>query len=91
MLRFLRRHPNYDIEDQPCLVSETSSVPKCLSFHLETLQWIGYAGRHEEIEAAVYILKNAHCLKNATENDLMMIKELLSSKASPLCLLLIVL
>ncbi|RID69122.1 hypothetical protein BRARA_C01237 [Brassica rapa] len=48
------------IEDQP------RSVPECLSFHLETLEWIGYAGTLEENEVATYILKNAHCLKTAT-------------------------
>jgi len=69
-----------------------------LSFHLETFQWIGYAGTFEEIAAAVYVLKNARCLKNATislysrgtENGLMMIKELESmSKGSIMCQLLV--
>ncbi|CAG7879977.1 unnamed protein product [Brassica rapa] len=52
--------PKRGIEDQP------RSVPECLSFHLETLEWIGYAGTLEENEVATYILKNAHCLKTAT-------------------------
>ncbi|KAL1217412.1 putative F-box/FBD/LRR-repeat protein [Cardamine amara subsp. amara] len=95
-------HPYYnDYKDQPCSVSEPNSVPECLCFHLETLQWIGYTGTHEEMEAMVYVLKNARSLKNATislhstvkENDMMMmmmIKELESmSKGSPLCQLFI--
>lgn len=86
------------MEDQPSSVSKPSSVPQCLSFHLETFQWIGYAGTFEETEAAVYVLENARCLKNATfslhsrgtENDLMMVKELETmSKASIMCQLLI--
>ncbi|KAG7538234.1 FBD domain [Arabidopsis suecica] len=97
-LKLNHTHPNYTVEDQPCSVSGPSSVPECLSFHLETFQWIGYAGTIEETEAAVYVLKNARCLKNATislhsrgtENDLMMIKELESmSKASTMCQLLV--
>uniref|UniRef100_M4CRL3 F-box domain-containing protein n=1 Tax=Brassica campestris TaxID=3711 RepID=M4CRL3_BRACM len=52
--------PKRGVEDQP------RSVPECLSFHLETLEWIGYAGTLEENEVATYILKNAHCLKTAT-------------------------
>lgn len=90
-------HPK-DMEDQLCLVSEPSSVPECLSFHLETLQWIGYGGTLQENETAVYILKNARRLKTATisihskdtENGLMMVKDLRSmSKASASCQLVI--
>ncbi|XP_010443339.1 PREDICTED: putative F-box/FBD/LRR-repeat protein At5g56810 [Camelina sativa] len=97
-LKLNHQHPNYTVDDQPCSVSKPSSVPKCLSFHLETFEWIGYAGTYEEIEAAVYVLKNARCLKNATislysrgmENDQLMIKELESmSKASTMCQLLV--
>lgn len=62
MLLYFQKHCFImgDIEDQP------SSVPECLSFHLETLEWIGYAGTLEENEVATYILKNATCLKTAT-------------------------
>ncbi|KAL1217410.1 putative F-box/FBD/LRR-repeat protein [Cardamine amara subsp. amara] len=97
-LKLNHPHPNYSIKDQPSSVSEPSSVPKCLSSHLETFQWIGYAGTLEEIKAAVYVLKNAPCLKNATislystsmESDLIMMKELESfSKASTSCKLVI--
>ncbi|XP_006280483.2 putative F-box/FBD/LRR-repeat protein At5g56810 [Capsella rubella] len=97
-LKLNHQHPNYTVEDQPCSVSEPSSVPECLSFHLETIQWIGYAGSYEEIKAAVYVLENASCLKKATislhsrdtENDQLMIKELESMpKASTMCQLLI--
>ncbi|XP_010474464.1 PREDICTED: putative F-box/FBD/LRR-repeat protein At5g56810 [Camelina sativa] len=97
-LKLNHTHPNYNTDDQPCLVSKPSSVPECLSFHLETFQWIGYSGTDEDIEVAVYVLKNARCLKNATislhsmgtENNLMMINELKSmSKASTMCQLVI--
>ncbi|CAA7062491.1 unnamed protein product [Microthlaspi erraticum] len=89
------------IDEHPCLVSEPSSVPECLSFHLETLQWIGYGGSEtgEEKEAAVYILRNARRLKSALislpctgmmENDMTTINELQSkSKASTTCQLVI--
>ena len=62
MLLYFQKHcfTMGDIEDQP------SSVPECLSFHLETLEWIGYAGTLQENEVATYILKNATCLKTAT-------------------------
>ncbi|ESQ42736.1 hypothetical protein EUTSA_v10016035mg [Eutrema salsugineum] len=79
-------------EDQP------SSVPECLSFHLETLQWIGYERTLEERESAVYILKNAHRLKTATfslrssttDHRMLMIKDLRSmTKASASCQLVI--
>ncbi|CAN7006146.1 unnamed protein product [Brassica rapa subsp. trilocularis] len=82
-------------EDQLyCLVS----VPECLSFHLENLQWSGYGGTLNEREAAVYILKNAHFLKTATislqktsmDNGQIMMKDLRSiSKASASCQLVI--
>ncbi|EOA19143.1 hypothetical protein CARUB_v10007814mg [Capsella rubella] len=99
-LKLNHQHPIYDLEDQPCSDSELSSVPDCLSFqYLETFQWIDYAGTYEEIQAAVYVLKNARCLKNATislhsrgiENDLMMMKKELESmsKASTMCQLFI--
>ncbi|XP_010483165.1 PREDICTED: putative F-box/FBD/LRR-repeat protein At5g56810 [Camelina sativa] len=97
-LKLNHQHPNYTVEDQPFSVSNPSSVPECLSFHLETFAWIGYAGTYEEIEAAAYVLKNARCLKNATislcsrdmENGQLMIKELESmSKASTICQLLV--
>uniref|UniRef100_M4CRL5 F-box domain-containing protein n=1 Tax=Brassica campestris TaxID=3711 RepID=M4CRL5_BRACM len=82
-------------EDQLyCLVS----VPECLSFNLENLQWSGYGGTLNEREAAVYILKNAHFLKTATislqktsmDNGQIMMKDLRSiSKASASCQLVI--
>ncbi|CAF2121338.1 unnamed protein product [Brassica napus] len=82
-------------EDQLyCLVS----VPECLSFNLENLQWSGYGGTLNEREAAVYILKNAHFLKTATislqktsmDNGQIMMLDLRSiSKASASCQLVI--
>ncbi|KFK27049.1 hypothetical protein AALP_AA8G327700 [Arabis alpina] len=95
-LKIYNTYPKSSVEAQPCLASELSSVPECLSFHLETLQWIDYSGTRGEKEVAVYILKNARCLKTATislrsmaiENDLM-IKELKSmAKASTSCQLI---
>ncbi|KAF8099888.1 hypothetical protein N665_0236s0049 [Sinapis alba] len=83
---------NRDIEDQP------SSVPECLSFHLETLEWIGYEGTLEEKQVATFILKNAHCLKTATfslhsrdtEKRMLIVNDLLSmTKASASCQLVI--
>ncbi|CAA7062492.1 unnamed protein product [Microthlaspi erraticum] len=96
-LKLKRTHPK-DMEDQLCLVSEPSYVPECFSFHLETLQWIGYGGTLQENETAVYIFKNARRLKTATisihskdtENGLMMVKDLRSmAKASASCQLVI--
>ncbi|KAJ4907756.1 putative F-box/FBD/LRR-repeat protein [Raphanus sativus] len=98
LLRPLKLNKKYgfttgDFEDQP------SSLHECLSFHLETLEWKGYAGTLEENEVVTYILKNAHCLKTATislrSNDteklLLIEKELRSlTKASgALCQLVI--
>ncbi|KAL0843948.1 hypothetical protein Bca101_017194 [Brassica carinata] len=86
-------------EDQLyCLGSEPSSVPNCLSFHLESIQWRGYGGTPDERAAAAYVLKNAHRLKTATiklhttcmDNGQIMMKELTSmSKASASCQLVI--
>ncbi|KAF8116764.1 hypothetical protein N665_0014s0028 [Sinapis alba] len=97
-LKLGRTYPE-DTEDQPYyLVSEPSSVPKCLSFNLEILQWRGYGGTLDEREAAAYILKNAHRLKTATirlhatcmDNGQIMMKDLISmSKASASCQLVI--
>uniref|UniRef100_A0A0D3B3W4 FBD domain-containing protein n=1 Tax=Brassica oleracea var. oleracea TaxID=109376 RepID=A0A0D3B3W4_BRAOL len=93
-----RTYPE-DTEDQLyCLGSEPSSVPKCLSFHLESIQWRGYAGTLDEREAAAYILKNAHRLKTSTirlhttymDNGQIIMKDLTSmSKASASCQLVI--
>ncbi|CAG7880236.1 unnamed protein product [Brassica rapa] len=108
LLRLLKYFPNLqslklgrtypkDTEDQLyCLVSEQGSVPKCLSIHLESIQWTGYGGTLDEREAAAYILKNAHRLKTATirlhttcmENGQIMMKDLTSmSKALASCYL----
>ncbi|CAN7115145.1 unnamed protein product [Brassica rapa subsp. narinosa] len=110
LLRLLKYFPNLqslklgctypkDTEGQLyCLVSEQGSVPKCLSFHLENIQWTGYGGTLDEREAAAYILKNAHRLKTATirlhttcmENGQIMMKDLTSmSKALASCQLAI--
>ncbi|KAF3548142.1 hypothetical protein DY000_02001499 [Brassica cretica] len=95
----LNTYPEYTEDQLYCLGSEPSSVPKCLSFHLESIQWRGYAGTLDEREAAAYILKNAHRLKTSTirlhrtcmDNGQIIMKDLTSmSKASASCQLVIV-
>ncbi|KAG7565038.1 FBD domain [Arabidopsis suecica] len=56
--------------DQPAnhdsaLWNQPSSVPKCLSSHLEIFEWDGYRGREYEKELIRYILENSKCLKTA--------------------------
>lgn len=46
--------------------NQPSSVPECLSSHLEILEWRQYKGTETEIEAAKYILANGSRLKKAT-------------------------
>ncbi|KAG2315499.1 hypothetical protein Bca52824_018621 [Brassica carinata] len=75
--------------------NQPSSIPECLLSSLEILNWIGYFGRPQDRDIAVYILKNARRLStatfwaNTTEHDvpnLEMIKELtLSCRASSTC------
>ncbi|ESQ42737.1 hypothetical protein EUTSA_v10015738mg [Eutrema salsugineum] len=97
-LNHSHRRIHINIEYPPDLYSEPSSVPECLSFHLETLQWIGYERTLEERESAVYIQKNAHRLKTATfslrstitDHRMLMIKDLrCMTKASASCQLVI--
>lgn len=68
------------IKNQVKHVRKPSSVPECLTFHLETLVWRGYSGRPDDKEIAVYILRNARCLKKAKiyrkKNDLRTVKQL---------------
>ncbi|KAG7560228.1 FBD domain [Arabidopsis thaliana x Arabidopsis arenosa] len=45
--------------------NQPSSVPKCLSSHLEIFEWDGYRGREYEKELIRYILENSKCLKTA--------------------------
>lgn len=74
--------------------NQPSSVPRCLTSNLETLEWINYAGTQEEKELSTYILKTAVCLKKASftarSNDpktkLQMLQELsLSRRVSSTC------
>ncbi|CAN6862040.1 unnamed protein product [Brassica oleracea var. botrytis] len=46
-------------------VCNPSSVPECVSFHLETFQWSLYTGREEKREILLYILQNAPYLITA--------------------------
>ncbi|CAH2069728.1 unnamed protein product [Thlaspi arvense] len=48
------------------LWNEPTVVPKCLSTHLEILEWRQYEGTEQEKNVAAYILANAPCLKMAT-------------------------
>ncbi|CAA7055564.1 unnamed protein product [Microthlaspi erraticum] len=72
------------------------SVPECLLSSLQIFKWSGYTGKRQDRDIAVYILKNARCLKTATilaqpslVPKLDMIKELkFSSRASTTCELL---
>ncbi|KAG7538235.1 F-box domain [Arabidopsis suecica] len=61
----LNEKPSCSDRDQPIFVPKPNSVPECLTFHLETLEWRGYAGRPEDKEIAVYILGNALRLNTA--------------------------
>lgn len=48
------------------LWKEPIDVPKCLSGHLENLEWRQYEGTEQEMNVAEYILAKATCLKLAT-------------------------
>ncbi|XP_010473935.1 PREDICTED: putative FBD-associated F-box protein At1g05080 [Camelina sativa] len=83
--------------DFPLSFTPPSSVPGCLSTHLEMFEWKGYRGRNGEKEVVKYILANSKYLKRAAiiikpcslENKKKMIKELKSvSRVSPLSRLL---
>ncbi|CAA0410300.1 unnamed protein product [Arabidopsis thaliana] len=109
ILSLLKHSPNLQTlklnEDQPNIsVRKPNSVPECLTFHLETLEWQGYAGRPEDKEIAVYILGNALRLNTATisryfsssrfrhhqKKDLKIVEELKSiTKASTSCQLVL--
>ncbi|KAL1195838.1 putative F-box/FBD/LRR-repeat protein [Cardamine amara subsp. amara] len=78
----------------PLSWNQPSSVPGCLSSHLEIFEWKKYGGRREEKEMVKYIFANSKCLKRAgislksTFNYLMM-KDLESmSRVSTSCQLL---
>ncbi|AEE82879.1 FBD / Leucine Rich Repeat domains containing protein [Arabidopsis thaliana] len=73
--------------------NQPSIVPECLLSSLQKFTWSQYLGRTQDRDIAVYILKNACCLRNATIDsytclvpELKMIKELTrSSRASTTC------
>ncbi|CAA7056456.1 unnamed protein product [Microthlaspi erraticum] len=52
-------------EDFAVSWNQPSSVPGCLSAHLEIFEWKGYRGRSKEKEIVRYILANSECLKRA--------------------------
>ncbi|KAL0708976.1 hypothetical protein Bca4012_015954 [Brassica carinata] len=54
-------------EDLPLSWNQQSSVPGCLSSHLEIFLWETFGGtRRQERECVEYILANSKCLKTAT-------------------------
>ncbi|ESQ47200.1 hypothetical protein EUTSA_v10028332mg [Eutrema salsugineum] len=74
--------------------NQPSTVPECMLSSLQAFKFSGYLGRPEERDLAIYILKNARCLKTATilskdhlfEKNPNMIQELaLSPRASTEC------
>ncbi|CAN6870181.1 unnamed protein product [Brassica oleracea var. botrytis] len=44
---------------------QLSSVPECLTFHLNTFEWNYYNGRREEKKLVAFILRTAKRLKTA--------------------------
>ncbi|KAJ0235166.1 FBD domain family [Hirschfeldia incana] len=62
------RYDVYDyIEDLPLSWNQQSSVPGCLSSHLEIFLWETFGGkRRQERDCVEYILANSKCLKTAT-------------------------
>lgn len=89
-----------EFDDPLPSICNPSSVPECVSFHLETFQWLGHEGREEEKEIVLYILQNTPCLKTAAVflssygprrgEELLMIKELESMpKVSTSCKLVV--
>lgn len=54
-----------EIDPVPLLWNQPSTVPKCLSSHLEIFEWKGYEVREGEKELIGYILENSKCLKTA--------------------------
>ncbi|KAG2329084.1 hypothetical protein Bca52824_000264 [Brassica carinata] len=52
-------------EELPLSWNQPSSVPECLSSHLEIFEWNEYGGRNEEKALARYIFANSNCLQRA--------------------------
>ncbi|KAG2265498.1 hypothetical protein Bca52824_072577 [Brassica carinata] len=50
--------------------NQPSSIPGCLSFHLEIFVWNNYEGRDDEKQLLSYILANSECLKRAEINPI---------------------
>ncbi|KAG7560731.1 F-box domain [Arabidopsis thaliana x Arabidopsis arenosa] len=50
-------------KELPLSWNQPSSVPECLSNHLEIFEWKGYRGRRKEKEIVRYILANSKCLR----------------------------
>lgn len=53
------------MEESPLSWNQPSSVPECLSSHLEIFEWNEYGGRNEEKELVKYIFANSNCLQRA--------------------------
>ncbi|KAG7538206.1 F-box-like domain superfamily [Arabidopsis suecica] len=62
----LKSKHSVNYNEQMNLWKKPKVVPKCLSEHLEVLEWRQYEGTEQESSVAEYILANATCLKTAT-------------------------
>ncbi|ESQ45702.1 hypothetical protein EUTSA_v10011126mg, partial [Eutrema salsugineum] len=76
LMRLLGNSPNLKVvsidqarnrpeENFPLSWNQPSSVPGCLSAHLEIFEWRGYRGSRRDKEIIRYILANSKCLKRA--------------------------
>ncbi|KAL1221221.1 putative F-box/FBD/LRR-repeat protein [Cardamine amara subsp. amara] len=65
ILKVLLIHKVTDKHLLPLSWNQPSSVPGCLSSHLEIFEWKEYGGRSEEKEVVRYIFANSKCLKRA--------------------------
>ncbi|KAF3592915.1 hypothetical protein DY000_02023497 [Brassica cretica] len=67
-LKFLTIHTEHESPSPPW--NQPSSIPGCLSFHLEIFVWNNYEGRDDEKQLLSYILANSECLKRAEINPI---------------------
>ncbi|XP_018437563.2 putative F-box/FBD/LRR-repeat protein At1g22000 [Raphanus sativus] len=65
-LKFLTIHTEHESPSPPW--NQPSSIPGCLSSHLEIFVWNNYEGRDDEKQLLSYILANSECLKRAEIN-----------------------
>ncbi|KAF8053316.1 hypothetical protein N665_1433s0006 [Sinapis alba] len=65
-LKLLTIHTEHESPSPPW--NQPSSIPGCLSSHLEIFVWNNYEGRDDEKQLLSYILANSECLKRAEIN-----------------------